>query len=159
MNVQIYNIAQINIARLRYPIDNPEVKDFVSNLDRINEIAEKSEGFIWRLKDDTGNATVINISDDPLMIINMSVWQTIDQLFKYTYSSDHIDVFRRRGEWFEKHGPPHLALWWIPENTIPTPEEGKERLQHLEEYGPTPYSFTFKKRFSYTDLRNYSKGN
>lgn len=151
MTEQRYNIAQINIARLQAPIDDPQISDFVANLDRINAVAESALGFVWRLKDDSGNATAIQIFDDPLLIINMSVWESIDALFSYTYRSDHVDIFRRRGEWFGKLDTAHLVLWWIPKNKIPTPAEGKEKLAYLTKHGPTPYAFTFKKQFSASD--------
>ena len=141
MSSQVYNIAQINIARLNRPVDDPQNIDFVANLDRLNTSAESSPGFVWRLKDDSGNATAIQVFDDPLLIINMSVWESIDALFSYTYRSDHIDIFRRRAEWFGKLEKPHLALWWIPPRKIPTAAEGKEKLAYLFQYGPTPHVF------------------
>jgi hypothetical protein len=155
MHNRTYHIAQINVARLIAPIDNPKILDFVANLDQINSIAESYKGFVWRLKDDSGNATSMKIFEDPLIIVNMSVWETIEDLFDYTYSSDHIDVFRRRGEWFEKHESQHLALWWIPSNSTPSAEDGKEKLQYINDHGPTPFAFTFKKRFTIEAMKQY----
>ena len=155
MNNPAYNIAQINIARLNLPIDDPQNRDFVSNLDRINSLAETYPGFVWRLKDESGNATAIQVFDDPLMIVNMSIWESIDMLFAYTYRSEHVDIFRRQAEWFATLKTPHLALWWIPHNHIPMPSEGKEKLEYLSDYGATPYAFTFKKQFSSEDMLTY----
>ena len=132
MNQNDYNIAQINIAKLRYPLTDPRVKDFVDNLDRINTMAESAPGFVWRLKDETGNATNIKVFDDELLIVNMSVWKTPENLFTFTYRTDHVDIFRRREEWFETLQTPHIVLWWIPEGIIPTTQEGKDKLRYLE---------------------------
>ena len=143
-----YHIAQLNIARLLAPIDDPLVADFVNNLDRINTLGESSLGFVWRLKDDTGNATAIKVYPDPRIIVNLTVWESIDALFDFTYKSRHVDIFRRRAEWFEPNE--HIVnyvLWWIPAGTIPTVAEAKERLEYLRKHGPTPYAFSFKKRF------------
>ena len=142
-----YYIAQINIARLKYPLTDPRVEDFVANLDRINSLAESSPGFVWRLKDDSGNATSIKAFDDDRMIVNMSVWETFDDLFSFTYRSDHVDVFRRRGEWFESKILVQMALWWIKAGDIPSVEEGKTKLLFLEKNGPSSEAFTFKKHF------------
>ena len=157
MSNTAYYLAQFNIARLKHPIDDPRTAEFVANLDKINLLAEESDGFIWRLKDETGNATEINIYNDPLMIINMSVWESINHLFEYTYSSEHVDVFRKRGKWFENKISPHLVLWWVPQNKLASAENGKERLQYLSEKGPTPFAFTFKKKFTVEDVKHYSQ--
>jgi hypothetical protein len=143
-----FHLAEINIARMRAPlITDLIMKDFVDQLDTINALAESSPGFVWRLKSDSGNATDILIYEDPRIIINMSVWESIDALFSYAYFTDHTDAFRRRGEWFERMTTPHMALWWVPVGTLPTAEEGKQRLDHLTQHGPTEYAFTFKHRF------------
>src|SRR5688572_22166846 len=97
-----FHLAQLNIARMLAPIDSPVMADFVANLDRINSVAENSKGFVWRLKDDSNNATSIRIFDDDFLIVNMSVWQSVDALFRYVYNSDHTEIFKRRTEWFEK---------------------------------------------------------
>ena len=146
-----FYLAQVNIARMLAPLDSPVMADFVSALDPINAQAETFPGFIWRLKSDDGNdATSIRPYDDDYIIVNMSVWENIDALFQFTYTSDHVDVFRRRREWFESMKVPYLALWYTQQ--MPTPEEARKRLEHLEAHGPTPYAFTFKKRFTVDDL-------
>ena len=155
MNNENYYIAQINIAKLKYSLTDPRVKDFVDNLDRINKLAEKTPGFVWRLKDETGNAINIKIFDDELMIFNMSVWKTIQDLFAYTYRSDHIDVFRRKGEWYETMKEAHLALWWTPIGVYPSAHEGLGRLYYLQMHGPGPTVFTFKKQYSPEQLEEY----
>ena len=141
-----YHLAQINIAKLLKPIDHPQIVDFVNQLDEINTLAEQSEGFIWRLKDeDSNNATKFSPFDDPMIIVNMSVWKDISSLKVYVYNSNHVEVFLRRKEWFEKPKRMHMALWWMKKGQIPTPEEGKRRLEYLQENGSSPFAFTFSK--------------
>ena len=143
-----FHLAQLNIARMLAPIDSPVMADFVANLDRINAIAENSPGFVWRLKDDSNNATSIRIFDDDFLIVNMSTWQSVDSLFQYVYKSDHVEIFKRRAEWFEKMTDMHMVLWYVPAGSTPTVADAVERLTHLRLQGDTPYAFSFKKRFS-----------
>jgi hypothetical protein len=142
-----FHLAQVNVGRLLAPIDDPLIADFVAQLDAVNALADVSPGFIWRLKDESGNATTIPAFDDPRMIINMSLWESLEALRDYVYRSDHTKVLTRRRDWFEKLDRPHLALWWLPAGTLPTVEEAKRRLQILAERGPTPDAFTFRDRF------------
>jgi len=143
-----FHLAQLNIARMLAPIDSPVMADFVANLDRINGIAENSTGFVWRLKDDSNNATSIRIFDDDFLIVNMSVWQNVDALFQYVYQSGHVEIFKRRTEWFEKMPEMHMVLWYVPVGSTPSVADAVERLTHLRLQGETPYAFSFKKRFS-----------
>ena len=142
-----YHLAQYNIARLLAPLDSPQLADFVANLDRINGIGDRSPGFVWRHQTDEGNSTAVRVRGDPMIIINFSVWEDADSLFQYTYRSDHAEVFRRRREWFDQHESYYLVLWWVPAGHEPTVEEAEERLDHLQEHGPTPHAFTLKERF------------
>ncbi len=145
-------LAQINIGRLVAPPDDPRVADFVNALDEINALAERSPGFVWRLKSDSGNALDIRYSEDPLEALNMSVWDSVESLLQYAYASEHIDFLKRRAEWFEKHTKPHYCLWWIPEEHVPTVAEGIERLEHYREHGATEYAFWFSQRFPKPEL-------
>lgn len=139
-------IAQINISRLLEPIDSPLLADFVADLDRINAIAEQSKGFVWRLKDENSNdATAINPFDDDKIIMNMSVWETVEDLKNFAYRSDHIEVFMKRAKWFERLPVAHAALWNIEEGHFPSPEEGRDRLLYLREHGETAHAFSFRK--------------
>ncbi len=141
-------IAQINISRLLEPIDSPLLADFVADLDRINTIAEQSNGFVWRLKDENANnATAINPFDDDKILVNMSVWETIEDLKNFAYRSDHVEVFIKRAKWFERLSVAHTALWYVEKGEIPTPKQGRDRLLHLRANGETDYSFSFKKVF------------
>jgi hypothetical protein len=148
-----YHIAQINIARMIAPLDSPAMHDFVSNLDRINTLAESASGFVWRLKGDGNDATSLRPYEDERIIVNMSVWESIDALFQYAYYSDHTDFFRRRREWFEKLETPPVALWWIKAGHIPTVAEAKEKLSLLEKYGATALAFTFKQQFTVEQMQ------
>lgn len=144
-----HHIAQLNIGRLVAPTDDPRVAEFMDNLASINALADTSPGFVWRLvsEDEAAGATTIRPYDDPTMLVNMSVWETIDALHQYVYYSAHTDFFRRRAAWFERLDTPHMVLWWVPAGHIPTVEEAKERLEHLTTHGATAHAFTFKQRF------------
>jgi hypothetical protein len=123
------------------------MRDFVELLDAVNALADTSPGFVWRLKTETGDATGIRAYADPLIIVNMSVWNGIEALREYVYRSSHAYVFRRRKEWFEETNTPSNALWWIPAGQIPIVDDGKFRLDTLAKGGATPAAFTFKEAF------------
>jgi Domain of unknown function (DUF3291) len=150
-----FNLAQINIAKMLAPIDSPVMADFVANLDSINALAESSDGFVWRLKDDNNNATSIKIFDDDFLIVNMSVWENTDSLFQFVYQSNHVEIFKRRKEWFEKMPEMHMALWYIPAAHLPTLAEAIQRLTYLRNNGETPFSFSFKKRFTMEEATTF----
>jgi hypothetical protein len=141
------HLAQLNVGRLRAPIDDPMIDDFRNSLARINALAEVSPGYVWRLQDDTGNATSIRPFADDLEIVNLTVWESIETLADFTYRSAHVELLRRRREFFQTPGEPILCLWWIPEGEIPTLEDAIARLEHLRTHGPTPIAFTFRRRF------------
>jgi hypothetical protein len=142
------HLAQINVGRLLYPIDDPRMRDFVDNLDRINALAEASEGFVWRLKDESGNATSISAYEDPSIIVNMSVWASVEGLYAFAYQTAHRRFVQRRKEWFKLFEAPYLALWWIEDGAMPTVADGRQRLDHLTRVGPTAYAFNFRKPFA-----------
>ncbi len=141
-----YHLAQINIGRLIAPTDDPLVADFMNALDRINALADTAPGFVWRLQSDSGNATDIRPFDDPNLLVNMSVWESLETLKTYTYQSEHVDFFKRRKEWFEPHASSYV-LWWIPAGHIPSLVEAKARLETLARLGPTAEAFLFKPSF------------
>lgn len=144
-----YQLAQINIAQLLKPIDHPQIADFVNQLDTINALAEKSKGYVWRLKDENSNdATGINPFDDPNIIVNMSVWENVASLKEYVYNSGHVQVFIRRKDWFKKPINAHMALWWIEKGNYPTAQQGKERIEYLQQFGSSNFAFTFKDVFA-----------
>ncbi len=140
-------LAQLNIALAKYALDAPEIKDFVDNLDKVNAIAESSEGFVWRLKDESGDATNIKAFDDPNMIVNMSVWDSVDSLKNFMFRTHHRDFMRRKGEWFHRLAEDTYVLWWVEDAHIPSLDEAIERLEHLREMGDSPYAFTLQNQF------------
>ena len=142
-----YHLAQINIARMLALIDDPIMQDFVTQLPPINALADESLGFVWRLQSDSGDATSIQVYDDDMIIINLTVWGNPDALREYVYKSAHSGVMRDRRRWFEKFDGPYYAMWWIPAGHIPSPEDGKERLEHLRQHGDSAYAFSFKHVF------------
>jgi Domain of unknown function (DUF3291) len=146
-----WHLAQLNVGRMVAPTTAPEVADFMAALHPINDLADDAPGFVWRLQTDAGNATDIYAFDDPLLLLNMSVWTSIEALRAFTYSSAHIDVLRRRREWFERLEAAHLVLWWIPTGHIPTVSEAIERLERLRRDGPTAAAFTFRVPFEPDD--------
>jgi hypothetical protein len=143
-----YHLAQINIGRLLAPIDDPQIAGFVSQLDPINALADGASGFVWRLQSGSGNATdIIYDPRDTTILLNMSVWESLESLRDYVYRSDHIRVLRERAKWFEKMDKPIYCLWWVPAGHIPSVAEGRERMEHYQKHGSTPYSFWFTKHF------------
>jgi hypothetical protein len=145
--VSDWQLAQINIARLVAPQGDPAVQDFFDRLDAINALAEASPGFVWRLVGESNNATDLQPTVDPQLIVNMSVWESAEALFDFVYKSGHTPVMTRRREWFERPAGAHQVLWWVRAGHRPTIEEGFAKLWHLERFGPTAYAFTFKARF------------
>jgi hypothetical protein len=147
-----HHLAQINIGRLVAPLDDPRLAGFTNRLDEINALAESTPGFVWRLKSDSGNATDIPYNDDPALIVNMSVWESLEALRDYTYLSKHVEVFRERAQYFQKMTLPHYCLWWVPVGHIPSVQEGRERMEHYQTHGATPFSFWFSQRFPAPEL-------
>ena len=140
-------IAQVNIALPREPLDSPALAEFVANLEPVNALADAAPGFVWRLEDESGDATSIRAFDDERLIINMSVWESIEALWEFVYSGRHLEVMRRRREWMTRIAGTYMCLWWVPRGHLPTVEEAKRRLERLEHRGPTRDAFTFKQRY------------
>jgi len=151
-----HHLAEVNIAKRLAPMDDPIMLDFVKNVDRMNAIADQSKGFIWRLQNED-KAEASKIFQDDTLIINMSVWETQEALFNYTYHSEHIEVFKRKKEWFSKMILAHMAFWYVPEGYIPTFQDAKTRLDYLNKHGDTPFAFSFKSKFSVQDALNYKQ--
>jgi hypothetical protein len=140
------HIAEVNVGIARGATDSAVMADFMAALDPINELADDAPGFVWRLQTEDGNATAIRPFEDERMLVNMSVWESIEELAEFVYRSGHVEVMRRQREWFERIELV-LALWWIPAGQIPTLAQARERLDHLRAHGPTPFAFTFRRRF------------
>ncbi|MFE9019649.1 DUF3291 domain-containing protein [Streptomyces sp. NPDC007808] len=139
-----YELAQVNIARLKAPLDSPQLKDFVDNLDPVNADAEAADGFVWRLQDDSGDATAVPVFGDSWLIINLTMWRDTNALTAYMYQGRHREMLARRREWFERVQEAMTALWWVPAGHRPTVAEAESRLLHLRTNGPTPYAFTLR---------------
>lgn len=143
----LHHLAQVNIARLVAPLDSPRLAGFVSRLEEINALADVATGFVWRLQTPEGDATALRPYDDDRILVNMSVWESLEALQQYVYRTPHAEVMRQRREWFEKMAEAFMALWWIPAGHRPTVAEARERLEHLRAHGPTPRAFTFREPF------------
>ncbi|MGW9593098.1 DUF3291 domain-containing protein [Streptomyces chartreusis] len=142
-----FELAQVNIGRLKAPLDSPQLKDFVDNLDPVNADAEAADGFVWRLKDDSGDATDVPVFGDEWLIINLTVWRDTNALTAYMYQGRHREMLARRREWFERVQEAMTALWWVPAGHRPTVAEAESRLLHLRTNGPTPHAFTLRTSF------------
>jgi hypothetical protein len=142
-----FHLAQLNVARLLAPIDSPQLHGFVSRLDEINALAEAAPGFVWRLKDETTgmSSSYVQADDDPLNIINLSVWETLEQLHEFVYRTAHTPFLRRRREWFQRVEL-FLVCWWVPIGHIPTVEEAMAKLEQLGREGPSDEAFTLRDR-------------
>lgn len=146
-----FHLAQLNVAKAKFPLTDPRMGEFISLLAEVNSAGERSEGFVWILKDETGTAVNFNLFDDPLLLVNMTVWESLDDLRKFAYHGVHGQVFRRRKEWFIPTGRESTVLWWIREGHIPTVEEGKEKMLELWRSGPTPVAFSLVRIFEPTN--------
>ncbi|GLF93249.1 DUF3291 domain-containing protein [Streptomyces yaizuensis] len=143
-----YELAQINIARLKYPLDAAEMKDFTDNLAPVNAVAEGFDGFVWRLQDDDGDdATDQRIFGDDQLLVNMSVWRDTHALTAFMYQGTHRELLRRRYEFFARVQEPMTALWWVPAGHRPTIPEAEERLTRIRTHGPTPEAFDLRTSF------------
>lgn len=142
-----YNLAQVNIGRMRGALEDPVMSGFVARLDEINALADRSPGFVWRLQTDAGNATYLRPYDDDRILFNFSIWESVDALRAYVYKSAHAQLLKQRREWFEQFRGAFLALWWVPRGYVPGIDEAKKRLAHLEANGPSQFAFNFKNIF------------
>jgi len=150
------HLAQLNIAKAKYSLDAPEIKEFADNLEPVNNLAESSEGFIWRLQDESGDAISIQAFSDPNIIVNMSTWLSVDALKNFMFRTHHKDFMRRKKEWFEKISEDSYVLWWVPIDHHPAVEEGLERLYFLRDNADSPYAFTFKSNFNASEVMQTS---
>jgi Domain of unknown function (DUF3291) len=139
-----YQIAQVNIARMKVQLGDPLMAGFVARLDEINALADKSPGFVWRLQTSEGNATCLRPYEDDRILFNMSVWETVEALGHFVYQTAHVELLLQRRNWFDKIAAVYVALWWVPANHIPGIDEAKKRLAYLDAHGPTQFAFTFK---------------
>ncbi|USQ83460.1 DUF3291 domain-containing protein [Streptomyces phaeoluteigriseus] len=142
-----FELAQVNLSRLKFPLDSPELKDFVDALDPVNADAEAADGYVWRLQSEEGNATDVPVFGDRWLIINLTTWRDVNALTAYMYQGRHREMLARRREWFDRVQEAMTALWWVPAGHRPTVAEAESRLLHLRAHGPTPYAFTLRTSF------------
>lgn len=135
------HLAQLNIARLKHDPDDPRVAEFMDNLDRVNAVAETMPGFVWRLADESGNATGIRAFDDPRLIVNLSVWEDARSLERFVWQTVHTRFYSRKSAWFDPMPGPHLVMWWVPAGDRPDIGEAARRLELLRRDGPGPEVF------------------
>ena len=141
-----YELAQLNIAIMKEPLDSPVMAEFVGNLERINALAETSPGFVWRLQTEEGDASALRPLGDETLV-NMSVWRDMESLHQYVYQSAHVEIMRRRKEWFSRMREAYAVLWWVREGHRPSLAEAIGKLEQLRAGGPTPAAFTFRHAF------------
>ena len=142
-----HHLAQLNVGTVIHDLADPRMKGFVDNLEQINALADASPGFVWRLQDESGDATGIQVSRNPRFIVNMSLWKTAEALFDFVYRSAHSGIMAQRRQWFLRPAEAYQVLWWVPAGQVPTVEAALARLERLRELGPTREAFTFKQRF------------
>jgi hypothetical protein len=136
------HLAELNIARMLYPLDDPRMADFAAALDQVNAVAERSEGFVWRLK--TEGAAANQDAVDPMLLVNLTVWQDAETLEKYVWQTVHKRIYNQKGKWFEVPKDAHFVMWAIEEGHIPTLEEAFERLEHLKQNGASDYAYAWE---------------
>ncbi|WP_084000463.1 DUF3291 domain-containing protein [Actinomadura kijaniata] len=148
-----FHLAQLNIAALRFPLDDPRVADFVAALEPINALADAAPGFVWRLVGEGSDDATGLRPFGPDVIVNLTVWEGAEALWDYVYRSGHLEVMRRRREWFQRHAEAHLAMWWVPAGHVPSLAEAAERLELLCAEGPSPRAFTFTSSYTAEEAR------
>jgi heme-degrading monooxygenase HmoA len=146
-------IAQLNIALPVAPLDGPELAGFVAALEPVNALADAAPGFVWRLQTEDGDATAVRGFGDDRLIVNMSVWESLEALGAFVYSGPHREVLVQRRQWFARMGEAFQVLWWVPDGVRPSVADAEQRLDHLRAHGPTPHAFTFRTPFPAPDAR------
>lgn len=140
-----FHLAQVNVGRILAPLDSPRLADFVARLPEINAVADQAPGFVWRMVDDSGaDATSLRPENDDMLLINCSVWESVEALRNFTYRSEHLKVLTRRREWFERLADFHHALWWVPAGHHPSVDEAMDRIALIRDVGEGPGAFTFR---------------
>ncbi len=133
------HLAELNIGKFKYPTSDPRMAEFMDNLDRVNALAERSPGFVWRLKGDNNNATDFRVGDD--MAVNLSVWEDAKSLENYVFKTVHVQFYKKREAWFGLMEKPHMVFWWVTEGHQPTLDEAWAKLQDYEKNGASDAAF------------------
>ena len=149
---EAHQLAQLNVAKMRGAADSEVMAGFMAQLDEVNALADSAPGFVWRLQSEVGDATSIRAFEDDRILVNMSVWRSVEALRDYAYSGRHLDLLRGRRDWFETYDGPYQTLWWVPAGHLPTIDEAKRALAHLGANGPSAEAFTFQQLFDAPSL-------
>ncbi len=149
----MYHLAQLNIAAVKYSLDDPRFKDFVDALDPVNAVADQSPGFVWRHISEEGDSATLQVYDNKRAIVNLSVWESMEDLKLFLRTTLHSGIMRRRAEWFEKMHSPYVVFWWVPMGHNPSVEEALSKLDYLREKGPTDFAFDFANSFPRPESR------
>ena len=142
-----HHLAQVNVMRLKAPLDSAALAPFVAALDPVNALADAAPGFVWRLKSEQGDATAFRILDDDTLLVNMSTWTSLQALTDYVYRSGHVEIMRRRREFALPIAEAYAALWWVRAGERPTVRQAEARLRHLRANGPTAFAFEIRTPF------------
>ncbi|MEJ7702493.1 MAG: DUF3291 domain-containing protein [Geodermatophilaceae bacterium] len=147
-----FDLAQINVSRLLAPLDSPLLAEFMAGLDGVNAAADVAPGFRWRLQTEDGNATSVrafgwDVGDSHGVIVNLTTWASLQSLADFVFSGQHLQVMRRRRQWFQPAVEPMTALWWVPSGRRPSTDEAEDRVRHLRRHGPTTRAFSFRTAF------------
>ncbi|WP_165422855.1 DUF3291 domain-containing protein [Ktedonosporobacter rubrisoli] len=143
----MYHLAQVNIGRLRAPLNDPGMAGYVALRPVIDALARKSQGFIWRRGGPGSTAKETDLYEDHMLIANVSVWATLEDYVNFVYKSEHLKVIKQGQQWFQAIDGPHYALWWVPQGHQPSAQEARERLEYLGRHGETAYAFSIEKTF------------
>lgn len=139
------HLAELNVGRTRFDTDAPEMAGFMDNLDRVNAIADRAPGFVWRMQDETGNATSIKPTDDPRFITNLSVWEDFASFEHFVRNTVHKQFLHRKAEWFETPAKPYFVMWLVPAGHRPGLDEALARLADLAANGPSDRAFGWER--------------
>ncbi len=137
-------LAQFNIGRILYDLDDPRVADFVNGIDEVNAAAERSPGFVWKYETEFGGAVEVDVDNDPQTLVNITVWDSLENLHQFVWKTLHRGFVARKAEWFKGLDQAHLAMWWVPDGHRPTLSEAQEKLDHLREHGDTDAAFGWR---------------
>jgi heme-degrading monooxygenase HmoA len=135
------HLAELNIARLKHPIGDPRVAEFVDALDLVNGAGKRMPGFVWILEDEAGSATSFRIDDDPQMIVNLTVWESAEHLKRFVFGVVHKHFYEKRALWFDAMEQQHMVFWHVEPGALPTLQEAMARLEHLRAHGPSEAAF------------------
>lgn len=142
-----YHLAQLNIANAVASMDSPEMAGFVARLDEIHELSDNADGFIWRWESGSVDSSVVDIFGDPRLLVNLSLWESVESLKHFVYKTVHVELIRDREAWFDKMPEMHQVVWWVPEGHIPSVTEAKQKLDTLRADGPSEAGFSMARPY------------